>query len=86
MLLSLPAEVLCLCEDEVVLLQDHLLQHGLDRGLPGITYHLADLQVPTPTGRSSLPSNTGWGNFLSLDGMQQGLTACAVASGRQMTY
>jgi hypothetical protein len=39
------AEVLCLYEDEVVLLQDRLLQGGLAKGLPGITYELADLQV-----------------------------------------
>jgi hypothetical protein len=46
----LPAEVLCLYEDEVVLLQDKLLHHGLDKkGLPGITYELADLQVNTHT-------------------------------------
>jgi hypothetical protein len=37
--------VLCLYEDEVVLLQDRLLQGGLAKGLPGITYELADLQV-----------------------------------------
>lgn len=59
MLLLLPAEVLCLCEDEVVLLQDHLLQHGLDRGLPGITYHLADLQVPTGGSSLSLTHSMG---------------------------
>lgn len=40
-----PAEVLCLYEDEVVLLQDKLLQQGLDKGLPGIAYELADMQV-----------------------------------------
>lgn len=45
------AEVLCLFEDEVVLLQDKLLQNGLDRGLPGITYELADLQVCDREGR-----------------------------------
>lgn len=46
--LSLLSEVLCLFEDEVVLLQDKLLHHGLDKkGLPGITYELADLQVTT---------------------------------------
>lgn len=40
------AEVLCLYEDEVVLLQDRLLQQqGLDKGLPGIAYELADMQV-----------------------------------------
>lgn len=50
-------EVLCLFEDEVVLLQDSLLLQdegddeegnegrGLSRGLPGITYQLADFQV-----------------------------------------
>jgi hypothetical protein len=45
------AEVLCLFEDEVVLLQDKLLQNGLDRGLPGISYELADLQVHDREGR-----------------------------------
>jgi hypothetical protein len=41
--------VLCLYEDEVVLLQDKLLQQqGLDKGLPGIAYELADMQVCDP--------------------------------------
>jgi hypothetical protein len=47
--------VLCLYEDEVVLLQDRLLQGGLGKGLPGITYELADLQV---RGRGVTSSST----------------------------
>lgn len=32
-------------EDEVVLLQEQLLQQGAGRGLPGLKYQLAELQV-----------------------------------------
>jgi hypothetical protein len=42
---SLPAEVLAVYEDEVVLLQEQLLQQGAERGLPGLKYQLAELQV-----------------------------------------
>ena len=44
-------------EDEVVLLQDQLLIHGLQRGLPGITYQLADCQVRQP-GSSTTAART----------------------------
>jgi hypothetical protein len=43
--LLLPAEVLAVYEDEVVLLQEQLLQQGAERGLPGLKYQLAELQV-----------------------------------------
>jgi hypothetical protein len=39
------AEVLAVYEDEVVLLQEQLLQQGAERGLPGLKYQLAELQV-----------------------------------------
>lgn len=41
------AEVLAVYEDEVVQLQQVVLQQGADRGVPGILYQLADLQVST---------------------------------------
>jgi hypothetical protein len=37
--------VLAVYEDEVVLLQEQLLQQGAERGLPGLKYQLAELQV-----------------------------------------
>lgn len=39
------AEVLAVYEDEVVQLQQQVLQEGAERGLPGLMYQLADLQV-----------------------------------------
>ncbi|WIA33536.1 hypothetical protein OEZ86_006660 [Tetradesmus obliquus] len=42
------AEVLAVHEDEVVLLQQQLLQQGAGRGLPGLKYQLAELQMLLP--------------------------------------
>ncbi|KAF6261046.1 gamma-tubulin complex component protein [Scenedesmus sp. NREL 46B-D3] len=39
------AEVLAVYEDEVVLLQEQVLQQGAERGLPGLKYQLAELQL-----------------------------------------
>jgi hypothetical protein len=39
------SEVLAAYEDEVVLLQEQFLEQGAARGLPGLVYQLADLQV-----------------------------------------
>lgn len=40
-----PAEILAVYEDEVVRLQLLMRQQGTARGVPGIMYELADLQV-----------------------------------------
>ncbi|KAF8058112.1 GCP4 [Scenedesmus sp. PABB004] len=42
------AEVLAVYEDEVVALQESALEGGAERGLPGLAYQLADLQMLLP--------------------------------------
>lgn len=43
------AEVLAVYEDEVVRLEQLVQQSGAQRGVPGLIYELADLQVSSST-------------------------------------